>query len=360
MDNQIVDIKKVFIFAGAFIAFLIGSGFATGQEILQYFASYGYMGILGAVVVFILFVYVGVSFITTGQKYKFKKGNEIYTYYCGSAVGKFFDYFSIIFIYMSYIVMISGAGATINQQYNLSIYIGGIIMATLSCLTVIFGLGKIVDIIGKIGPLIVILSILLGISAIAMRPEGLVEANKIIPELNLLKASNNWFLAAASYVGFCMLWLASFMASMGATANSKKEAALGAIAGAFAFSAAVIIVALGLIANIEQVSNTMIPSLCLAENIHPNVAIFFSVTIIAGIYTTAVPLLWSVSSRVAEDRSKKFVYITIILAIIGAFVGLVIPFNKLVNIVYVINGYVGFILLILMVIKDIRARTNIL
>ena len=354
MEKQVVDTKKVIIFAGAFIAFLIGSGFATGQEILQYFASYGYMGILGAIVAFVLFVYVGVSFITTGQKYKFKKGNDIYTYYCGNALGKFFDYFSIVFIYMSYIVMISGAGATINQQYGLPVYIGGIIMAVLSCMTVVFGLGKIVDVIGKIGPIIVVLSILLGASAIIMNPQGLSEANKIIPELNLLKASNNWFLAAASYVGFCMLWLASFMTSMGATANSKKEAAWGAILGALAFSVAVIIVALGLIANIKQVGGTMIPSLLLAGNIHPNVAIFFSITIVAGIYTTAVPLLWSVSSRVAEDKSKKFVVITIILAVIGTFIGLVIPFDRLVNIVYVINGYVGFVLLVLMVIKDIR------
>ena len=356
MNNQVVDIKKVIIFAGAFIAFLIGSGFATGQEILQYFAAYGYMGLFGALVAFVLFVYVGVSFITTGQKYKFKKGNDIYTYYCGNVLGKFFDYFSIIFIYMSYIVMISGAGATINQQYGLPVYIGGIIMAVLSCITVVCGLGKIVDVIGKIGPLIVVLSILLGISAIVMKPEGLVEANKVIPELNLLKASNNWFLAAASYVGFCMLWLASFFTSMGATANSKKEAAWGAIAGAFAFSVAVIIVALGLIANIEQVSGTLIPSLILANNIHPNIAVFFSITVVAGIYTTAVPLLWSVSSRIAEDKSKKFVIITIILAIIGTFIGLVVPFDKLVNIVYVINGYVGFVLLILMVIKDIKVR----
>jgi len=35
--------KAVVKYAGAFIAWVVGSGFATGQEALQFFSSYGYM-----------------------------------------------------------------------------------------------------------------------------------------------------------------------------------------------------------------------------------------------------------------------------------------------------------------------------
>ncbi|MEG0775382.1 hypothetical protein [Clostridium sp.] len=354
MDSGKLNKKQVIFFAGAFIAFLIGSGFATGQEIMQYFAAYGYMGIAGAIVVLILFLYVGVSFITVGYEKKFPKGSDIYTYYCGKHIGKFYDYFSVLFIYMSFIVMIAGAGATLNQQYGLPISVGGILMAVLAVATVTFGLNKIVDVIGAIGPVIVVLSILLGLSAIMKNPSGLGTASEIIPSLNLMKASSNWLYAAGSYVGFCMLWLASFMASMGATADGKREATLGAIIGAAAFSIAIIIIALGLMANINQVAGSMIPSLILAGNIHPTVAIVFSLTVIAGIYTTAVPLLWTVSSRITDEKSSKFKVITLVLAIIGTFIGLKIPFDRLVNIIYVINGYVGILLLALMVIKSIR------
>lgn len=55
MEKQIVSKSKVISFAGAFIAFLIGSGFATGQEVLQYFTSYGYFGMTGVLVVYLLF-----------------------------------------------------------------------------------------------------------------------------------------------------------------------------------------------------------------------------------------------------------------------------------------------------------------
>lgn len=114
------------------------------------------------------------------------------------------------------------------------------------------------------------------------------------------------------------------------------------------------VLALGLMANIQQVEGSLVPTLILAGNIHPSIAIIFSLTVVAGIYSTAVPLLWTVSSKIADEKSSKFKYGTIILAVIGGFVGLNIPFDRLVNIVYVINGYVGILLLAIMIIKSIK------
>mgnify|MGYP003587384974 FL=1 len=345
---------KVISYAGAFIAFLIGSGFATGQEVIQYFSSYGTMGIVGIFVVFLGFLYVGADFMITGHKERFEHGNDIYRYYCGNIIGTFYDYFSIAFIFMSFVVMIGGAGATINQQYGLPVWVGGILMGILAVSTVIFGLGRIVDVIGKIGPGIVVLTIFLGITAILKNPTGLARANEVIPSLNLMKASSNWFYAAVSYVGFCMLWLASFMASLGKDSISKKEAFLGSSFGALGFSFGLAVIALGIMANIEQLAGTMVPSLVLAQNISPIMAFIFSLIVVAGIYTTSVPLLWQVVARFAEEKTKKFRMLSVILAAVGVFVGLLVPFNKLVNIIYVINGYVGILLLVFMIIKRIR------
>ncbi len=357
MDQRISG-TKVITFAGAFIAFLIGSGFATGQEILQYFTSYGYWGIAGALVVMILLIYIVVAFITVGYQEKFEKPSDIFAYFCGKPLGMFFDFFSIIFIYMSFMVMIAGAGATLNEHFQLSPMAGGIGMAILVMITVCLGLNRLVEVIGVIGPVIVVLSIALGLSAILKRPEGIAEGNALLPTLELKTASTNWLFAAGSYVGFCMLWLATFMAAMGATANSRKEAALGGALGAVAFSAAVIIVALGLLANIAQVNGTEIPSLYLAHNLHPLLATGFSLIIFAGIYTTAVPLLWTVVARFTKEKSSNFVILTVVLTAIGTFIGLRVPFSTMVNIVYVINGYVGVLLLVLMLVKTLAGKAK--
>lgn len=256
------------------------------------------------------------------------------------------------------ILNIGGAGATFYEQFALPTYVGGGVIAIFATLTVLLGLNKIVDVIGKIGPIIVVISIALGAITLFRNTDGLASAPAVIPTLNLTHASNNWFMAAGSYVGFSMLMLAGFLSSIGATANSKKEGAYGAMLGATGFSTAIIIVALGFMSCVGDIADTLIPSLVLAKNISPLLAIVFSGIIIAGIYTTAVPLLWSVSVRFTEDKSKKFRSLTIILAIIGLGIGLWIPFDRLVNMVYVINGNIGFILLLLMLVKSIRVRMS--
>ena len=39
MGNGGFSLKRAFILAGAIIALVIGSGFATGQELVQYFSA---------------------------------------------------------------------------------------------------------------------------------------------------------------------------------------------------------------------------------------------------------------------------------------------------------------------------------
>jgi len=341
-----VSVKTVITFAGAIIAFLIGSGFATGQEVLQYFASYGYWGIAGSLLTLVLLMYVCSSFLVVGYKEKFEKGNDIYKYYCGEKLGFCFDYFSTIFCFMSFIVMVAGAAATMKQHYNMPLVFGGLIIAVLSLVTVITGLSKIVEIVGRVGPTIVIISIVVGVISILKNYVNL-DPETVIPSLKslessekLVKASSSWYLAAFSYVGFCMLWLAGF---------------LGVLGGVM-FSLAVVVVTLGLLSSINVTAGTQIPMLYLAKDVHPLFSSVFALIIIAGIYSTAVPLLWSVSARFTRENTKPFNLLTLSLATVGFFIGIWLPFDRLVNIVYVINGYFGGILLIIMFYRSINKK----
>lgn len=354
---------RVLTYAGAIMAFLIGSGFATGQEIMQYFASYGFWGVFGTgAIVLILISFVATQFLAVGQREQFDKPSRIFEYYAGKYVGKFFDYFSILFVFLSFTVMVAGAGAVFEEHYNLPTWVGGFGLTTLVVITVWFGLNSLVDVIGKIGPLIVVIAIGLGIVGILNAETGLLAGNAIVAELDVQQASNNWFNAGLSYVGFCMLWLAAFLTALGKTVPNQREARAGGLTGGIVFSLACIIVALGLLANIERIAGMQIPMLVLANDIAPFVASLISIMILAGIYTTAIPLLWTVSSRVFPDGTKGYKYLTIVLALLGTVIGLWLPFDQMVNIVYVLNGYVGAILLVIMIVvtiwKAIKSRRN--
>ena len=72
----------------------------------------------------------------------------------------------------------------------------------------------------------------------------------------------------------------------------------------------------------------------------------------AGIYTTAVPMLWlSCNSLISDEKTRKFKILAFILTGI-AFIGGQFPFAKLVNILYPITGYLGILLMFCILIKQ--------
>ena len=115
---------SLFHYAGAFIAFMCGSGFATGQEVMQYYVAYGLKGIAAILTVFILLTYTGIRLVSAGYQQRFAHNSDIFSYYCGFRIGCFFDCFIIFSIYMSFVVILAGAGATMAQQFHLPTLIG--------------------------------------------------------------------------------------------------------------------------------------------------------------------------------------------------------------------------------------------
>jgi uncharacterized membrane protein YkvI len=80
---------------------------------------------------------------------------------------------------------------------------------------------------------------------------------------------------------------------------------------------------------------------------------------VIGVYASAAVLLWTVIARLARQGSGRYTLLTFVLAGVGVLIAITISFSKLVNVVYVLNGYVGIFLLLLMFVKkfqEIKAK----
>lgn len=348
---------QIVTFSGAVLAFLIGSGFASGQEILQYFAAYGYESFLVALTIIPIMVFANYCYVKAGNSQKFTKGSQVFNYYCGPIFGPAFDYFAAIFCYMSFVVMLGGIGATVQQQFGISATAGAICMAVLAGVTVIFGLKTMVNIISKIGPLIVLLSLVIGFSSLATSWGQVPEGAELLKtgEVTVMKASTNWFFAGCSYGGFCLMWLGGFMAKLGSE-NRLKELQIGQAIGVTMLILACVVVGFAQLGNIRAVAGTQIPNLILAQQLAPALAHGFALIIVLAIYSTACPLLWTVSARFTDEGSQRFKILTAVLALAACLVALKVPFNTLVNYIYVINGYGGALLILFMIVKLVRMR----
>ena len=83
---------------------------------------------------------------------------------------------------------------------------------------------------------------------------------------------------------------------------------------------------------------------------------FFAVIIFCGIYTTSVPLLWTSIGRIEKEGTKKYKIYTVVLGIIGCVIACFLPYKALVNVLYGLNGYLGFSLVAFMLVYDFRTK----
>ncbi|MGL5693290.1 MAG: YkvI family membrane protein [Peptostreptococcaceae bacterium] len=343
-------------FAGTYISVCIGSGFATGQEIMQFFSSHGIgKSVISALICMVLLSYCGGRLLEIGNTVKLKSANDIFTYLFGKSIGDIFKIFMPIFFLCSFVVMVAGAGASINQYYGLDKNIGSIMMIVLCLLSVLLGMTKVIDILGNIGPVIIAVTLGIGIITIFRNYDNLLNANNVVETLNVTKAVSNWNLTGIIYSGLNIIIVTPFLVGVGETAINKKNCMRGGIIGGIAFMTACLVLNLGILSDIENICIKEIPTLYMADKVGPIVGIMFSFILIAGIYTTAVPLLWSVCNSFSKEGTYKFKLVAIVCSVV-ALIGGKIPFSALINLIYPISGALGVIIIVGIFAKGMRFR----
>ncbi|NLW25557.1 MAG: hypothetical protein GXY91_10050 [Clostridia bacterium] len=351
-------------YAGAFVAFMIGSGFATGQEVMQFFTAYGIWSIGGIFISMFLFAWSGSIIMKYGFENRFNDNFNSFHYFCGRILGTFLEYFIPVFLFAVVVVMISGSGATMNQYFGLPHYVGAGIMTILVMVTNMFGLKRLVDIIGSLGPITIIFTILIAIGALIKNPGGLANVSQAMAQLGELpratSSSNAWWLAGTLYVAYNVTGSIPFLNEMGKRANSSKEAVLGAILGAVALMTAGLLLNLALLAYIGDIAELSIPNLHFAELITPVFGMIFSLILLGEIFSTAAPMLWVSADKIGKEGTMRNKIAIVVLSIF-AFFGGQLPFGMLIGTVYPYTGYLGIIVLATITIKfliDRKRRIN--
>ena len=356
MKGKTLDIKSIIGFCGACIAFYIGAGFATMQEVMQYEASYGSRFIVVIAVAALIYIYTNISFATNGNRLQLDRGGDIYRHYCGKYIGTAYDYFSAFFCYMCFIVMCGGANSTMVQQWGLPNGTGAIILTIAVIVTAVFGLKGILNALSCLGPVIIIAILLIaGITSVTGFEhfgENLKAIDSGAYELTQVGGGNP-FASGASYGGFVILWFAAFLSEIGAK-NRLKEVNAGMLFSSLCIFGAAAICCIALISHIDITASADIPALILANTIHPLLGQIFAVVIFLGIYTTSVPLLWTGIARIAQEGTARYKTFTAVGGIIGCVIACFLPYKGLVNILYGMNGYLGFLLVAFMIVYDVR------
>lgn len=368
MENKKMRPGLLITFAGALLAYLIGSGTASGQESVQYFSSWGSVGgtITVAVVNFVVMFCCFMAYTYAGRHGTTDLAS-VCEFYCGKVVGKIFTAFAWIFNACCFFFMISGFSNTLFQQWGLPLWIGYAIAIVLAVGTAVLGLQGIVNIIGKIGPVVVTFLFILGvISAFTYFP-SISNGIELIRsgEVSVLQAGANPVLAGLSFGGCSILLVAAYMSSIGKELSGykKKYTTVICIIGAAAISVTVAILGLCHLGNIAESSQAAIPNLLIANQVFGSASgilgAVFAVIILLSIYSTFCPMLWTcVSTFIKDEKSVKY-KLACVLAGIGVFiVDMFIPYATLVNIIMTYCGYTGGIVFLVLTVRWLMVRNQ--
>jgi len=365
MKKKSTALKTALLASGSFAGYNIGSGFATGIEGQQFFASWG--NPVAFVVLIIAVITTGLIFIPVyviGFKKKSDEHYNVYHYYCGHKMGIATDWYMYISILIVILTMMSGAGAAINQYFGIPQMVGTSLLGALCIAAALLDLRRLMRVLSYAGMLIVVfvlgcalyIRFVLGVSLSI--PTETIEGYVISGELkriSIMGISNPIFCGIAS-AGLLVVSSLPWVASTGSLCEDESTAILcGVMSGVIFYAAQGIVVYLNLI-SMDKIAGAEVPLLAVFQNYLPMLALVYSGIIIIAIFSTVSGRLFLFASRYDKGNRKRHIAISVTIVVFAAVGGTFIPFSLISNILFTVSGCLGILLGTVIIIRTILTK----
>lgn len=332
---------SAFQIASAYIGVVIGAGFASGQEVLQFFSFFGPASFAAIILASYLFYLFAALILKSGARLKAASHREVVSHAGGRIVGLAVDVTITFFLFGSFVAMLAGTGASLNQQFGLNPLYGSVFMAAVSLATVLFGLSGIISALSFLVPLMMAGIIAVSGATLAAFPSGIKEIGLFAqPWAAVLPF---WPLSAITYVSYNLVMAVAILAPMGKLSRSAADIERGAIGGGIALGVGILAINLSMLL-IPESFGYPIPMSHVANRFSPLVGSGYTMILLAAIYTTAVGGLYGFSARLTNPDSPKFRILSPAVTV-AAITASAIGFTNLVRFLYAGVGIAGFLLL---------------
>ena len=339
--------------ASLYIGTVIGAGFASGQEILQFFANYGYKGIIGALVSTLLFIVVATAVLVKVYNNKLNSYQELIMPVFGKKLSVAAEFIMLSYLFITACIMVSGSGALFEEQLGLNYNLGLIIMVILTLVTVIRNVDGVLKVNEILIPILLLGIVAIGLLVMIKDDFNFIKSQGIVNGLRpVVGKRNNWFISSIMYVNYNVISAIVVLASLKSVIDSKKTAVKGGVMGGLGLGVLTIFLIMPLLILYKDVSNLEIPMLGVARSVIRNGDIPYSLLIWIAMFTTAVSNTFGFLTRLCDIINVNFKLLAII------FCTLTIPvakmgFSNLVDVFYPIFGYLGSALIVIFIVVSI-------
>ncbi len=281
--------KNLLKISAVYLGTVLGAGFASGQELVQFFSRFEKRGILGCILAGSLFCLLGGIICARAIDLSEKTHRNYLKTVFGQKTAGIFAVITELFLCVSFCVMLSGAGAFFRERFSAPVWVGVLLTDALCLLVLLFDLRGISAVNLLLAPVMLFGTLYVAVSALYMPLPVAVW----LPQMH----SNGRFLPyTLFYVGYNMLTATAVLVPSAALAPDKKTARAGGFLGGLFLSVMMLLCTVAIYTARASLGGNL-PMLHLAGEVGRGAYVLFSAVLYMAMLTTAVSTGFSVTER---------------------------------------------------------------
>lgn len=330
------DAVKILQIAFTYIGTVIGAGFASGQEILQFFTRYGAVAIWAIAAAALLFVWLGVKVMLLAHDIKARSYEDLNRRLFGDKAGRIISLVMLAVLFGITSVMLAGAGAVLREQFQIPYQIG--LIATLVCayFVIVRGVDAILAVNSVIVPFMLLLTAIIVIATL-YSPNADFWLNR--------SGDGNWLRLSLSpllYTGFNLALAQAVLVPIGSSIRNRKHLIWGGIIGGAGIALMLLAGHIALSAEMPGIAQFEIPMAAIVEKFGPAIQLLFVLLIYAEIFTTLIADVYGLTLQLEQKMivSRPVLIMSVLLL---SYAVSQIGFGNLIGTLYPLFGLISLV-----------------
>ena len=328
---------------------LVGAGFASGREAWQFFGVFGKMGYAGVAVATLLYVGVGLMTVTIAHRKNTGDVSALINPTNNKPLNTFVGVMMCFFLLVAYVALTAAGGALLESKTGLSHAVGSLVICLLCIITALGGFSSISDKAGKISPVLVAGTLVLGIYLIATHTQQVAD----LQPHRASKVASHWLTAVIGYVGYNASASVPVLGQCAMHSDSPKKSLRGAALGGVILGTCTLILFLATSTDPQLSGQSSFPMMDLCERVFPVLGKVYAVLLLLAIFMTQTTVFYGFTTKLGDRRYSKQIAWAVGLA--GYACSLYGYYNFVANIVPLV-GYLSLAFFALEIVNLIKVR----
>ena len=339
------DILKV---ASIYMATIIGAGFASGQEIMQFFSAYYEGGFFGILLAGVLFAVIGYIVIVKVYTERIRNYEEFLFPTVGWVIGWIMEITVSLFMGSVLCIMVAGAGRIISDKTGMHYQLAVPVTAVLCMIAFLTDIKGIIVLSSFITPVLVLGIIGVGLYIIISNDMSVFN---IVSGFGTM--THNWFVSTILYVSYNSICAVVVMCSLLPYLKSKRVAAVGGILGGVMLCIVAVIINIVLHIFYPNVASQEMPILSIIDRYNSIAGEFYTILMLLAMFISAVTSGYGFIERISTKvKVSKKIIIPVICGFTITLSGM--GFSKLISLIYPVFGYVGMFMVFAILLQGIN------